>query len=56
MIVLKLITQGVQQRIGNNLPKSCYHVKGHGGLKKAVQNTHAALPDYQFVMRSDIAS
>ena len=39
-----------------HLPKSCYHVKNHGGLKKAVQQTHKALPDYQYVFRSDVKS
>jgi hypothetical protein len=56
MIALKLITQALQQRMGNHIPKTCYHVKGHGGLKKAVQDTYEALPEYQFVMRSDIKS
>lgn len=54
MIALKLITNALQLRIGPYIPKSCYHVKGHGGLKKAIQHTHAAIPDYQYVMRSDI--
>jgi retron-type reverse transcriptase len=54
MIVLKLISQALQQQMGEHIPKSCYHVKGHGGLKKAVRHTYAALPDYRHVMRSDI--
>lgn len=56
MVVLKLIAHALQSHIGNSMPKSCYHVKGHGGLKKAVQNTHEALPEYRYVMRSDIKS
>jgi hypothetical protein len=54
MIALKLIAQALQQRMGNNIPKSCYHVKGHGGLKRAVSHTYEAVPQYQYVMRSDI--
>lgn len=56
MIALKLITQALERRIGFAIPKSCYHVKDHGGLKHAVHETHSALPQYQFVMRSDIKS
>ena len=56
MIALKLITQALQTRIAKNISPSCYHVKGHGGLKKAVQNTHAALSEYKYVFRSDIES
>ena len=56
MIALKLITQALEGRIGFAIPKSCYHVKDHGGLKKAVTHTHEALPHYQYVMRSDIKS
>jgi len=56
MIALKLIAASLQHRMGDNLPKSCYHLKGHGGLKKAVEHTSAAKPQYQYVMRSDIKS
>jgi retron-type reverse transcriptase len=56
MIALKLITQALEGRIGLAIPKSCYHVKGHGGLKKAVRDAHTALPEYRHVMRSDIKS
>ena len=56
MIALKLITQALEGRIRFAIPKSCYHVKGHGGLKKAVRDAHAALPEYRHVMRSDIKS
>ncbi len=38
--------------MGLHIPQSCYHIKGHGGLKKAVHHTHRALPDYHYVMRS----
>ena len=55
MMALKLITKVLGERMADHIPKSCYHVKGHGGLKKAVHHTHDALPDYQYVMRSDIA-
>ena len=52
MIALKLITQALERRIGFAIPKSCYHVKDHGGLKHAVRETQGALPHHHFVMRS----
>ena len=54
MIALKLLTQSFGTMMAQHIPASCYHVKNHGGLKKAVKQTHAALPDYQFIFRSDI--
>lgn len=54
MIALKLITLALQHRMQKHLPQSCYHIKGHGGLKKAVEHTSMALPNYRYVMRSDI--
>jgi hypothetical protein len=56
MIALKLITKTLEQQMTDHIPKACYHVKGHGGLKKAVHHTYAALPEYEYVMRSDIKS
>ncbi len=54
MIALKLIALALRQRLGNHISRSCYHIAGHGGLKKAVSHTHEALSEYKFVMRSDI--
>ena len=56
MIVLKLITQAMESCMAPHIAESCYHIKGHGGLKKAVHNTHTALPHYHYVLRSDIKS
>jgi hypothetical protein len=56
MVALKLITNALQQRMISQIPKSCYHVKGHGGLKKAVRDTCAALPEHRHLVRSDIRS
>jgi RNA-directed DNA polymerase len=56
MIALKLITQVLGQRMAGHIPESCYHIKGHGGLKKAVADTYAALADHQFIFRSDVKS
>ena len=54
MVALKLISQALGQRMAKYIPKSCCHVKNHGGLKKALGQTYEALPEYHYVMRSDI--
>ena len=54
MIALKLITNALYQHI--KIPTSCYHTKGNGGLKKAVQKTSKNLMDYTHVFRSDVKS
>jgi hypothetical protein len=54
MIALKLISRALGQQMGKYIPKSCCHVKHHGGLKKAVRQTYEALPEYHYVMRSDV--
>src|SRR3990167_11260349 len=56
MIALKLISQALGERMGEHIPKTCYHIKDRGGLKKAVCHTHAALSEHTYVMRSDIKS
>lgn len=57
MIALKLITQVLGKLMEEYIPKSCYHIKeDHGGLKKAVADTYTALPEHQYVMRSDVKS
>jgi RNA-directed DNA polymerase len=32
----------------------CTHIEGHGGLKATVSALHAALPDYRYVMKTDV--
>ena len=56
MIALKLITQALEDQMQQNLSKSCYHTKGHGGLKKALIHTYQALESHQYFYRSDIKS
>jgi RNA-directed DNA polymerase len=36
------------------LSPHCTHIKGHGGLKATVSALHAALPDYRYVMKTDV--
>jgi hypothetical protein len=54
MVALKLLSQALGQRMAKYIPQSCCHVKNHGGLKKAVRQTYEALPEYEYVMRSDV--
>jgi RNA-directed DNA polymerase len=32
----------------------CTHIKGHGGPKATVSALHSALPDYTYVMKTDV--
>jgi retron-type reverse transcriptase len=36
------------------LSSLCTHIKGHGGLKATVNDLHAALSDYRYVMKTDV--
>jgi hypothetical protein len=56
MIALKLISSALAVEMSDHIPKSCYHTRGHGGLKKAVSHTHTALSEHRYVMRGDIKS
>jgi hypothetical protein len=42
----------------HHLPLStrCTHLKGHGGLKYAVREVVAALPEHRFVLKTDVRS
>ena len=37
-----------------DLPVSCTHIKGHGGLKQSVVQIEEAIPHYQFVCKTDV--
>ena len=54
MLALKIITNALFRHMEAHIPASCYHVKGHGGLKKAVEETYGAIPQYTYVLRSDV--
>lgn len=36
------------------LSPHCTQIKGHGGLKATVSALHADLPDYRYVMKTDM--
>jgi hypothetical protein len=54
IIALKLIRKVLGERMAADIPKSYYHVKGHGRLKRAVANTYEAISKQHYVMRRDI--
>lgn len=41
---------------GLPLSKQCTHIKGHGGSKYAVRQVLEQLPDYRFVLKTDVQS
>ncbi len=51
-VVINLLTHCARDRLV--LSPSCVHLKGHGGLKRAVADIHAKLDGYQFVCKSDV--
>jgi len=38
------------------LSESCTHLNGHGGAKFAVREAMKRLPDYRFVLKTDVKS
>jgi hypothetical protein len=55
-VIIKVITQIMQERLKPVLLKNCYHVKDHGGLKGAVRDVSKTLPNYKFFFKTDVQS
>ncbi len=55
-LVIKVLTHILQDKLKPYLSESCYHLKGHGGLKGAVRDVRAALPKYRFFCKTDVKS
>ncbi|MGO9570407.1 MAG: hypothetical protein ACLP5H_22980 [Desulfomonilaceae bacterium] len=55
-LVIKLLTRIMQETIQPLLPRACYHVKGHGGLRGAVQEVLRNYPHYRFFCKTDVES
>ena len=51
-LVLKALTLVLAPHLP--IARSCTHVKGHGGAKAAVRAVRDQLPNYAFVMRTDV--
>ena len=55
-LVLKALSIVLSRRLVPIFSKSCYHLAGHGGAKKAVRDVAANLKQNSFVFRSDVES
>jgi hypothetical protein len=53
-VVMKALTWTLQEHLP--LSSRCMHIKGHGGLKQAVCDVYEALPQHQFVLKTDVKS
>jgi RNA-directed DNA polymerase len=51
-LVLKMLAIALPDALA--LSPRCTHIKGHGGLKATVSDLQAALPDYRYVMKTDV--
>ena len=51
-LVLKMLAMALPEALA--LSPLCTHIKGYGGLKATVNDLHAALPDYRYVMKTDV--
>ncbi|MFT6896482.1 MAG: RNA-directed DNA polymerase [Paraglaciecola sp.] len=51
-LVLKMLAMALPDALA--LSPLCTHIKGNGGLKSTVSALQAALPDYRYVMKTDV--
>jgi len=55
-LILKVLTFLMQDILKPYLSKNCYHLKGHGGLKKAVDEVMKKYDQYGFFIKTDVRS
>ena len=55
-VVLKVLTNIIQERLKPSLSKTCYHLKGHKGSKAAVRDVMKQCPRYRFFCKTDVKS
>jgi len=53
-LVLKVLTWIIEKRLKPALHKTCYHLKGHGGLKGAVRDVLKGYQRYRFFCKTDV--
>ena len=53
---LRRETQAIAQILLPRIPRSCTHVRGHGGVKGALRQIQRRMPKARFVARFDIAA
>lgn len=51
-LLMKVLAERLTVQL--NQPKSCTHIKGHGGLKHSVRQVQTQLSHYQFVRKTDV--
>ena len=51
-LVLKALTRLLAEVLP--ISPACTHIKGHGGLKSTVRRVYDQLPNYRFVLRTDV--
>ncbi len=49
---LRLETQVISQVLASNLPRSCTHVRGHGGVKGMLRQIQRRMPQAKFSDRN----
>ena len=55
-VVLKSIALALNDKLGTKISNKCYHVKGRGGLKAAVDCVNQQINNYKHVFKNDIRS
>ena len=55
-LIIKALTGIIQEKLKPFLLKTCYHLKGHGGLKGAVRDVMKQLPQYKVFCKTDVQS
>jgi RNA-directed DNA polymerase len=53
-LIIKVLTGIIQKKLKPFLLKTCYHLKGHGGLKGALRNVMKQLPKHKFFCKTDV--
>ena len=53
-LIIKVLTGIIQEKLKPFLIETCYHLKGHGGLKCAVRDVMNQLPNYKFFCKTDV--
>ena len=55
-VVLKSIALVLNEELGDIISDKCYHIKGRGGLKAAVDCVNQQLNNYKYMFKSDVRS
>ena len=53
-VVLKALEIILSERLGPELSEKCCHIKGTGGLKKAVRFVYKNISNFKYVMKTDV--